>query len=467
MSTQSYMDLIRAEIGGIYGQAVLGEMDEILRFYRVYDGKETQSAHSAVGQKARTNWIKKLINDESRYMCARPPELRVMPRDAADQEAADALTEWLEDMLDRNGWGNALLRGVRDALIGKRVALKLAYEEGVGVRLRFAPSLEFVYEPDEAHLQRIQKAVFFYATTPETEMDKTKQRIWKQRYRMEGGRCRLDEGVYDGLGRAVDVTHEDADTGLDFIPAYVIINGGLTGDLLGESDVAELIGNQDAYNQIKADDLDALKYQMFGQKVFIDCSPESIQAVKIAPNAMIDLQTDPSSAHQARAEVLETSFAYGDHMDNTLSRIKDDMHALMSVPQITPDLLTGLGTSGKAMRALYWDLNCRCEEKWSCGWDAAITWMVESAMRMARAYGERLPEIDYTLSIEHLYPIIDDDEEERAQDLMEVGQQARSRRSYIEKWQTDADPDGELRQIQTEQRLMEDSFAGAIRQEMI
>ena len=153
-------------------------------------------------------------------------------------------------------------------------------------------------------------------------------------------------------------------------------------------------------------------------------------------------------------------------MEETLDRLKGDMHELLSVPRITPDLLTGLGTSGKAMRALYWSLNCRCEEKWSSGWDAALTWMVESAMKIARAAGEELPEIEYTLNIEHLYPIIDDDEDERAQDLAEVGQQARSRRSYIEKWQPDADPDGEIAQIKREQRLLEDAFAGALGREI-
>lgn len=80
--------------------------------------------------------------------------------------------------------------------------------------------------------------------------------------------------------------------------------------------------------------------------------------------------------------------------------------------------------------------------------------------------GEELPEIEYTLNIEHLYPIIDDDEDERAQDLAEVGQQARSRRSYIEKWQPDADPDGEIAQIKREQRLLEDAFAGALGREI-
>ena len=57
---------------------------------------------------------------------------------------------------------------------------------------------------------------------------------------------------------------------------------------------------------------------------------------------------------------------------------------------------------------------------------------------------------------------MDDDDEERAQDLTEVAQQARSRRSYIAKWQPDDDPEEELRQIQREKRLLEDDYAARL-----
>ena len=457
MNNTFYENLIRMELTGIFGVALLQEMNEIIGYYNQYDGKP-ELAGNERKPVVRTNWIKKLINDESRHMCARPPEIRIMPRETSDQANADRLTEWLEDILDKNGWSEQLLRGVRDAFIGKRVALKLSWEKNEGMRLRFAPSLEFIHDPNERDPRKVDKIIFFYCTTPETVTDKSRQRYWKQRYRMENGRCILDEGIFDGYGSPVEITHENHDTGLDFVPAFVIVNGGLSGDLLGESDVAELIGSQDAYDRTKADDIDALKYQMFGQKVFIDASPESIESVRIEPNAMVDIQSEPGSPHQAKAQVLETTFAYGDHMMQTLDRLKDDMHELLSVPRITPEALTGLGTSGKAMRALYWSLNCRCEERWASGWDAALTWMVDAMLKIARRSGEKLPEIDYVLNIEHLYPIIDDEEDERSQDLNEVNMQARSRRSYIEKWQTDADPDGELAQILKEKKLLEDAF---------
>lgn len=454
MDNRIYQDLIRNELSGLYGTSVLEEMDEIIRYYALYDGKRDGEGKDLV----RTNWIKKLINDESRHMCARAPELRFIPRNDADKAAAEELTQWLKDALDANGWSEQLLKGVRDAFIGKRVALKLSYESGKGVALRFAPSLEFIYSPDDHDTRKVDKAVFFYGTSPETITDKARQRYWKQRYRMKGNRCYLDEGEFDGYGRPVKIICRDHDTGLDFAPVYVVVNGGLSGDLLGESDVRELIGNQRAYDRIKSDDLDALGYQMFGQKVFTDATEESVKSIVIEPNAMIDLQTEPTSPHQAKAQVLETTFAYGDHMTQTLDRLQGDMHELLSVPRITPDLLTGLGASGKAMRALYWSLTSRCEERWATGWDTMLIWMAEAMLKIARLHGEKLPQIEYTLKIEHLYPIIDDEEDERAQDLTEVAQQARSRQSYIAKWQPDVKADAELAQIRKEKAMLEDSF---------
>ena len=422
MDNRIYQDLIRNELSGLYGTSVLEEMDEIIRYYALYDGKRDGEGKDLT----RTNWIKKLINDESRHMCARAPELRFIPRNDADKAAAEELTQWLKDALDANGWSEQLLKGVRDAFIGKRVALKLSYESGKGVALRFAPSLEFIYSPDDRDTRKVDKAVFFYGTSPETITDKARQRYWKQRYRMKGNRCYLDEGEFDGYGRPVKIVCRDHDTGLDFAPVYVVVNGGLSGDLLGESDVRELIGNQRAYDRIKSDDLDALGYQMFGQKVFTDATEESVKSIVIEPNAMIDLQTEPTSPHQAKAQV--------------------------------PDLLTGLGASGKAMRALYWSLTSRCEERWATGWDTMLIWMAEAMLKIARLHGEKLPQIEYTLKIEHLYPIIDDEEDERAQDLTEVAQQARSRQSYIAKWQPDVKADAELAQIRKEKAMLEDSF---------
>lgn len=60
------------------------------------------------------------------------------------------------------------------------------------------------------------------------------------------------------------------------------------------------------------------------------------------------------------------------------------------------------------------------------------------------------PPIEWELHIEHGYPLPDDEETERVNDLKEVEAQVRSRRSYMEKWKIAADPQGELENIDGE-----------------
>ena len=237
---------------------------------------------------------------------------------------------------------------------------------------------------------------------------------------------------------------------------YIIINDGLTGDMTGESDVRELLGNQDSYNRLRSDDLDALRFNMFPMRLFRDASQETMDAVKIAPGAVVDAQTDPASGSQVDAKILETQFGYDARIEHTLDRTKSDMYEALSVPNVSPDQLKNFVTSGKTMKALYWGLTCRCEEKWNA-WDAALIWMVDALLRMAKAYGAAvLPEARYTVSIDHRYPIPDDEETERLNDMSEVAQQVRSHKSYIEKWQPEADISTELEQIVREDLMMGD-----------
>lgn len=462
-------DWIKSELAGLYGSRVVAELSEIIALYDWYDGKAqvwtTASGLDYTPTKLCTNLTKKLIKDEARFMMGRAPEIRITANDKTDEDAAIEIEKWLNCVLASERWNSKLIKAARDCFIGKRVAIKLGGGLGRPLSIGFRPSLEFVYEVDEDDADVLRKIIFFYQVTSD-ETAREKQRIWRQRYEMVDGRCVMDEALYDGYGQLVRTIHQREETGLDFIPCRVIINDGLTGDLSGESDVAELRGDQDAYNHIKSDDIDALKFNMFPQKVFTDASEDSMNNVTISPGAMIDLQTDQSAVgHQARSEVLESGFNYDGRLENAVKRIRGDMYDLLSVPNLSLEELKGMVTSGKSMRALYWSLICRCEEKWA-EWDDALKWMTESLIKMAAAYGTaQLPEIDHTITIEHLYPIPDDEEAERTRDLDEVVQGARSRKSYIDKWQPNVDADGELQQITLEQRAR-DAYGMAIGAEL-
>lgn len=391
-------------------------------------------------------------------MLSRTPEIRLKPADSARQGTADAAEEWLTGIMERTRFKSKLLRGGRDCFIGKRIAIKLTGGADEELNISFHPSLEFVFDVDPQNANEVTKIIFFYQVTSD-ETDRAKQRIWRQKFELINGKCILNEALYDGYGAVVEIYHEDADTGLNFIPAYVIINGGLTGDVSGESDAEELRENQDAYNRLKSDDVDAMKFNMFPMRVFTDASQDSMEGLTIAPNASIDISTDPASeGGRASAAILESGFKYGEQLEKTLNRIRADMHDLIGVPDVTPEELKGTAMSGKAMRALYWQLICRCEEKWG-EWDDALKWMVERLIDMGRIYGKyTIPEFEHSVTIEHLYPVADDTEDERINDINEVREQVRSRREYISKWQPEKDADGELRQIAAEQTYLSDGF---------
>lgn len=432
----THMDVILNELGGLYGQKVLSDMGEILRYYDFYDGRG-QHWRMPDGLDYRptqfiTNLTKKLIKRESRFMFGRTPELSLRN---CDGRRLDEMQMILNDVLEKNSFSDRLLKGARDCFIGKRVALKLNFDED-GLGISFRPSTEFVFTPFDEDADKLKKIIFFYQTVDEA--DKKNQRIWRQKYEMENGRCMVTEGVYDGFGSLLE-GGEKLDTGLSFIPCRVIINDGLTGDLCGESDVAEIMANQMYYNRLKSDDIDALKFNMFPQRVAVDADGKCLESIKFAPGALIDLMTEPAigdGGEQARLELLESKFSYDARFEHTLNRIKEDMHELLGVPNLSLEQLQGLVQSGKSMKALYWELIERCEERWTI-WEPALKWMVRTIFAMLSVYEPCAIDVpdNYFIGCEHLYPIIEDEEEERRLDLSEFSAGVRSAESYKRKWE--------------------------------
>lgn len=440
---------VLSELNGIFAQNVLADLSEILRLYSYYDGSGqmwySNDNLDYTPTKMVTNFIKKIIKKEARFMFSRTPEIRIESTKSSD--SAKEIQKYVTDLLVKNEFAKKLTMAGRDCFIGKRVALKL-WCGAKDIEIMFRPSFEFVYDTEFDESDSLKKIVFFYGLNDEKE--KKDQRFWKQKFELFDGRCYITEAIYDGNANIVETLHNFSDTGLDFIPAYIIVNDALTGDLNGESDVAELISNQTRYNQLKSDDADALKFNMFPVTVAKNASGDCLDHMKIAPNAIVDLQTDQASDGDADIQKLESSFSYSTAFENSINRVKSDMYDLCDVPYVTTEQLTGVITSGKAMKALYWDLICKCEERW-CAWDSAIKWLVNAILKINKVYGYvKLPDIDFNVKIEHLYPIMEDEEGERDLDLKEVCANVRSRRNYIEKWNISTDGDEEIKIISEE-----------------
>ena len=462
----SYQEFVTAELTGLYGSAVLQEMNDILRLYDIYEGRENfidKSEEKDYTQtEKRTNIIKKLIKEESRFLFGKTPELYIQPKNDtdADKDKAEEINLYLNKILKDNLFSEKLVKGARDCFIGKRAAIKLyANQDTKEIRIMFLPSLEFIYESDEENPNELKKIIFFYQTNKEVEKDK--QRIWKQKYEMIDGRCILNEGIYNGNGILIEPINVDIDLQLSGIPCYVIINDGLSGDPFGESDVKELLDNQIQYDRLSSEDVDTLRKGMDRIIYGVDIDPEASEKFKLKPGAFWDVPTDPAvEGKQATLGTIPTDFGYGDKIENSLKRIKSDMYEMLNIPMLSNDELKGMMTSGKTMKALYWQLITRCEEK-MMAWRPALEWLVRAILEIAEVYNiEKLPQLDYTVTVENNYPLQEDEDEEKTLDLQQVNAQAMSRKTFIKKWQgvTDDVADAEIRQIALEREMLEESY---------
>ena len=466
----SYQEFVTAELTGLYGSAVLQEMNDILRLYDVYEGRENfidkSEGKDYTQTEKRTNIIKKLIKEESRFLFGKTPELYIQPKNDTDagKDKAEEINLYLGKILKDNLFSEKLVKGARDCFIGKRAAIKLyANQDTKEIRIMFLPSLEFIYESDEENPNELKKIIFFYQTNKEVEKDK--QRIWKQKYEMIDGRCILNEGIYNGNGILIEPINVDVDLQLSGIPCYVIINDGLSGDPFGESDVKELLDNQIQYNRLSSEDVDTLRKGMDRIIYGVDIDPEASEKFKLKPGAFWDVPTDPTAeGKQANLDTIPTDFGYGDKIENSLKRIKSDMYEMLNIPMLSNDELKGMMTSGKTMKALYWQLITRCEEK-MMAWRPALEWLIRAILEITEVYQiEKLPQLDYTVTVENNYPLQEDEDEEKTLDLQQVNAQAMSRKTFIKKWKgvTDDVADAEIKQIALEREMLEESYVSGM-----
>jgi hypothetical protein len=458
-------NIIMTELGGLYGNEVIKEMNEIIKLYDIYEGPGQDwivDEKDYTPTKKKTNYIKKLIKEEARFLFGKTPIFTVQVEDDKYQEQVEEINKYINKLLKDNLFEDKLLKGARDCFIGKRIAIKLHADTITkSIRIMFVPSLEFVYEPFEDRVDELKKIIFFHQMNQ--EQDKSKQIIWKQKYEMVDGKCILNEGFYNGNGDLLETLAVNVDLKLSGIPAYVILNDGLSGDLQGESDVEEILENGIEYNKLTSEDLDALKKGMNRIIYGTDVDPEASKHFKLKPGAYWDVSTDiASDGKQAQIGTIDTDFGYDARMENTLNRVKSDMHEVLNIPMINNADMVGMMTSGKTMKALYWQLITRCEEK-MMSWRPALEWMIRAILEMNEVYAiNTLPKLEsFDVVVENQYPLQENEDEEMVLDLQKVNAQTMSRKTFIKKWANVADDiaEEELKQIQLEKQMLEDSYS--------
>lgn len=469
-------NLIRAELDGLYGSSVLQDMGEIIKLYEVYEhGADfnPENTKDYVPAELHYKIIRGIIDKEARWLFSKAPDITVnvdLGETKAARKRSKEISTKYQDLVDtvltENRFKEKLLKAARDCFIGKRVALIVNFNKDSGIQLSFIPSLEFVYDVDPSNSDKLTKLIAFYGLNDAKA--KSDQRIYKKKYWVENELCYYSESVYDGLGREVEVITEPTNTGLPYIPAWVIINDGLSGDLLGVSEVSMLKDYESWYSKLASSDIDGQRSGMHPIRYTVDASPESTSGLTIAPNAFWDLASDQNAASDRTAQVgtLETSMGYSAALSVTLDRQKNTMYEQTAVPNVSPEALKGVVTSGKTLKAIYWDLIVRCDEKmlaWRPAIQGAVRAIIEGYKYYPEIYSryleEALPEESFDIKVENQYPIPEDEAEEKNNDLAEVNAQTMSKKAYMKKWRglTDEDADEELRQIALEKQLLEDS----------
>ena len=468
--------LINAEVTGA-AKDTLDELTQICKYYKVYKKGASFTVEGTNGDyvPAKLNYkmVASLINKEARFLFAEPPDITVEPKGdvgKVTEDAKNALTvmnDLVKTILDANKFEEGLIKAAKDCFIGKRVAGLVNFNEDDGVTVTFMPSTQFIYETKIGNQNVITKFVCFIIV--KNSITLSEKRIFKKKFELVDDVVYLEEVLYDGAGKELEVVTEYQETLMPMIPAVIFINDGLTGEDEGESEVEILQDDESWYSKLSNADIDAQRKSMNPTKYTIDMESNSTKNLSTAAGALWDLGSDQNldKPHPA-VGMLEPSMSYSASLDTTLKRVKKSAYNQVDMPDI--EEVQATITSGKALKAIYWPLIVRCKEKmkmWGPQLRALVNIIIQGAMVYPNCIEQYIDDVispvAYEISVVGNLPIPEDEIEEKNMDLAEVESKTMSRKAYMKKWRglTDDEVQEELEQIALERQLIEDSsFTG-------
>lgn len=478
--TQIPYSVFATELDGSLRNDFNQEIQEIMDFYEVYrygsefhpEGTNNDYVPADLHYKKAAD----LIDKEARFLFSIPPTFTVNPNRSglSDQEKEQntVLNEFLDCALRKLKFSSELVRAAKDCFIGKRIACMLNFNENEGISITFLNSTEFLYEYVGTELKRIV-AIFIVKDST----NKSEQVIKKKIYEMgDDGYCYVEEYLYSGTGVLKEEGRiERTRTLFQKIPAVIIINDGLSNDFRGKSDIEDQIDSESWYSKLANADMDSERKSMNPIRYAIDASDNSTKNLSSSPGSFWDIQSNQNGSDPKTAQVgmIEAGMNYSAALKTTLDRIENSMYSSLEIPNINSEKLQGVITSGKTLKALYWSLIVRCNEKMLV-WGPALVYIAEILIDGAKLYPESvevlmrgdmhsfdLPDIPYEVQVENNYPLPEDEQEEKTMDLAEVAAKTMSRKAYMKKWRnlTDEEVQLELEQIAIERQMLEDSYS--------
>jgi len=255
---------------------------------------------------------------------------------------------------------------------------------------------------------------------------------------------------------------------LTAIPVSIFLNDGLTGDTDGESEIGLLEDFESWHSKMSNADIDAGRGSMNPIRYTVNMNPNTTDLAKLPnkPGSMWNLEESQNiDRGRAMVGILENSMNYSEPLKVTLDRIKTSAFEQVDVPNITLETMSGVITSGKSLKAIYWSLIVRCKEKmkvWGPGLRLLVKTIIDGSYLyptcIQRYISETLLEVSYEVKIVQNHPLPDDEIEEMSIDLQNVESKTMSKKAYMQKWRglTDEQVEEELRQIAEERQMIED-----------
>lgn len=455
---------------------LLTELTEICKYYKIYEEGISFPVEGSNGDyvpaELRYKLSSSLVNKEARFLFAEKPTISIEQKGTlgkptkSDEESISVLNDLVETVLDENMFEDKLLKAAKDCLIGKRVACLVNFNEEDGITVTFLPSTQFLYETKVGNANVLSKFVAFVIVKDSTRL--SEKVILKKKYTLEDGNVFLEEQLYNGAGVLLEETFKRSKVLLKSIPACVMINDGLSGQIDGESDINIIKDYERWYSRLSNADIDAERKSMNPIRYTVDMDVNSTKGLSSSAGSFWDLLSDQTLEKSAPSVgMLESSMSYSNSLKISLDRIKTVGYEQLDIPNVTLETMTGAITSGKALKAVYWPLIVRCKEKMKM-WEPQLRKMVSIIIDGAHAYpncaakhiSDQLVPIEYEVKVSQNNPLPEDEIEEKNMDLAEVDSKVMSRKAYMKKWRslTDDEIEDELSQIALERQMIEDSM---------
>jgi hypothetical protein len=230
------------------------------------------------------------------------------------------------------------------------------------------------------------------------------------------------------------------------------VNDGTLQDKKGVSEIDDLSDFEGGYSRLANGDIDSERKGMNPIRYVVDMNPNTTVNLPSGAGAFWDLKHDLNiNDPSPQVGKISPDMNHSEAVKTTLDRIKTTMYSIVDVPNISEETMSGTITSGKALKALYYPLQVRCDEKLKT-WKPALCFVFRTVIDLALLNMELskqiyiigdLKPVQYDIEVVENYALMEDEEEEKQNDMAEIATDTRSRLSYLKKWRTDLKTDEE------------------------